>query len=533
MQCKNCGGNVNDLETICPHCGEHITRKSKEQVLNNDPVNSYKKVEEINKGLEHYLSEEEMLEVRAKVKAYQNKEKKKTKRIVLIVCAIVAAMLALFVILFLVFKPYAKRLTIEEIESTFFRVWNFGSYSGGPYSYEMVISHANHGTTASATYLMGRLNGSKHEENWLWNENSKDTDPIVYDYGTLQYNKLEDDDASMYYFNFMLDLERTACEKGLAEGTISDYSEETENKEFTSKAVIKFTMHYKEHQTYRQVVYIAFRIRETVVIITLEHPINENYDNKAEDLVNYLLDIRDFWYLINSSVCSHNWDYTAWVDGEIIVPATCINTGLLRNHYCGLCGVIYCESVGYTNKTNYTFISLADCSMKDLEITYDFENPNKGIMHRECADCGSKVEVYCNYNADFVLNSDQKSYSVNNIAITRIPYEEEAKNGPEHVLKMEQEWKMHVNNSFLVIPEGYNDCLITTIGSNAFVDCPDVRSVVITGNITDIADSAFEGFESLTDVYYTGTEEEWNTILIGTNNDALTKATIHFNYVLK
>lgn len=44
-----------------------------------------------------------------------------------------------------------------------------------------------------------------------------------------------------------------------------------------------------------------------------------------------------------------------------------------------------------------------------------------------------------------------------------------------------------------------------------------------------IADSAFSNCESLTDVHYEGTEEEWNGITIGTGNEKLTTATLHFN----
>lgn len=35
---------------------------------------------------------------------------------------------------------------------------------------------------------------------------------------------------------------------------------------------------------------------------------------------------------------------------------------------------------------------------------------------------------------------------------------------------------------------------------------------------------------SLKDVYYTGTEEEWNNISIESGNDYLKNATIHYNY---
>jgi hypothetical protein len=55
--------------------------------------------------------------------------------------------------------------------------------------------------------------------------------------------------------------------------------------------------------------------------------------------------------------------------------------------------------------------------------------------------------------------------------------------------------------------------------------------VVIGDNVASIYDRAFLGCDSLTDVYYTGTEEQWAEITIDSDNYSLTNATIHYNYV--
>ena len=59
-----------------------------------------------------------------------------------------------------------------------------------------------------------------------------------------------------------------------------------------------------------------------------------------------------------------------------------------------------------------------------------------------------------------------------------------------------------------------------------------LTSITIPDSVTSIGSSAFEGCSGLTDVYYTGTEEEWNSIAIGAYNDTLTNATIHFYTVV-
>ncbi|MBQ3150550.1 MAG: leucine-rich repeat protein, partial [Clostridia bacterium] len=72
---------------------------------------------------------------------------------------------------------------------------------------------------------------------------------------------------------------------------------------------------------------------------------------------------------------------------------------------------------------------------------------------------------------------------------------------------------------------------VTSIGYRAFSGCSSLTRVTIGNSVTSIGERAFSGCSSLTDVYYFGTEEEWNKISIGSYNEALTNATIHFNYV--
>jgi hypothetical protein len=48
--------------------------------------------------------------------------------------------------------------------------------------------------------------------------------------------------------------------------------------------------------------------------------------------------------------------------------------------------------------------------------------------------------------------------------------------------------------------------------------------------VTSIGERAFWNCSGLKDVYYTGSEEEWKAITIGSNNYDLTGSTIHYNY---
>ena len=69
---------------------------------------------------------------------------------------------------------------------------------------------------------------------------------------------------------------------------------------------------------------------------------------------------------------------------------------------------------------------------------------------------------------------------------------------------------------------------VTSIGWSAFSGCSSLTSITIPDGVTSIGSSAFFGCSSLKDVYYSGTQEQWKKISIGSYNGYLTSATIHY-----
>ena len=69
---------------------------------------------------------------------------------------------------------------------------------------------------------------------------------------------------------------------------------------------------------------------------------------------------------------------------------------------------------------------------------------------------------------------------------------------------------------------------VTSIGSSTFSNCSSLTSVTIPESVTSIGDYAFHNCSKLKHVYYGGSDLQWKEIEIGYNNDALTKAVIHY-----
>lgn len=91
------------------------------------------------------------------------------------------------------------------------------------------------------------------------------------------------------------------------------------------------------------------------------------------------------------------------------------------------------------------------------------------------------------------------------------------------------------DSAFVVPWRGYRSSIgevvigdgVTRIGNYALVTCSSFASITIPKSVTSVGLSAFLSCSGLSDVYYSGTKEQWKAITIENNNECLSAAAIH------
>ena len=72
---------------------------------------------------------------------------------------------------------------------------------------------------------------------------------------------------------------------------------------------------------------------------------------------------------------------------------------------------------------------------------------------------------------------------------------------------------------------------LSAIPTDTFDGCTALTAVTVPKALTKVERTAFNNCTALSDVYYPGSQTEWQGITIGSGNDPLKNATIHYDYV--
>jgi hypothetical protein len=68
---------------------------------------------------------------------------------------------------------------------------------------------------------------------------------------------------------------------------------------------------------------------------------------------------------------------------------------------------------------------------------------------------------------------------------------------------------------------------VNNLEGTAFYNCPALTTVVLPASLTSLGDSVFTRCDALWHVLYKGNQAQWNTILMGLNNDILKSVMMH------
>ena len=94
----------------------------------------------------------------------------------------------------------------------------------------------------------------------------------------------------------------------------------------------------------------------------------------------------------------------------------------------------------------------------------------------------------------------------------------------------------HIGEGAFMYCNGVTELVILAgaevIQPQAFLGCASVETVIISKSIKNIGEAVFYDTDNIKDVYYMGTEEEWQKIVIGEYNYSILSANIHFDHAV-
>ena len=231
---------------------------------------------------------------------------------------------------------------------------------------------------------------------------------------------------------------------------------------------------------------------------------------KAKKLLLSLLTVLGFSFsALTITSCGH--DHT-WYEANR-VNATCLNNGYIEN-ICTECDEITYEGIAATGH-----IEVIDVA---IEPTCDKTGLTEG---KHCSVCDMVLD------AQKFVETKGHSYENDICNVCGYPKATEGLN----LWQSEGGYLVRgigtATDKNIVIPSTYNGMSVTSLYTGAFSHCSKLNSITIPDSVTSIGEYAFNNCTSLTTVYYTGTEEQWNAITISSNgNFNLKNANIIFNY---
>ncbi|MBR5246614.1 MAG: leucine-rich repeat domain-containing protein [Clostridia bacterium] len=279
---------------------------------------------------------------------------------------------------------------------------------------------------------------------------------------------------------------------------------------------------------------------------------------------------------IKTFTCSNCGDkYTESIDKltehnyELIINLTPSETECVKNYKCTVCGDTYTETVNASGHTKVIVSEIAPtetqpgltagvyCSACDAVLLEQQIIPALGTTD----DASNISSGTCGTKATWTFNKETGALTISGTgAMTAYKYNQ----APQWDYLKSKIKSIVIKDGITAIGDyafkGYTNLMyvsisdtVTQIGANAFAGCSSLVHITLSGNIYFIYASAFEGCSklnsvtigsnlmiinnkafkdcnALTDVFYVGTEEQWNAIsIVETGNSSIANAKVHYN----
>lgn len=202
--------------------------------------------------------------------------------------------------------------------------------------------------------------------------------------------------------------------------------------------------------------------------------------------------------------------------------------------------IVIPSSVVYAGETSfYGCIDLSVITVSEDNLTYDSRSNCNAIIHTKLnmLVTGCKTTVIPDSVTTIGVRAFAGCTGLTNINIPNnvIEIRERAFQGCTNLTTITiGDGVTHINNSM------FTDCRslisiimgnsVTSIGDWVFEGCTNLESIIIPNSLASVQVGIFRPCYSLTDIYYAGTQEQWESITGISDAGIPQSTTIHYNY---